>query len=604
MKAFLTGNEAIARGAYEAGVRVCTAYPGTPSTEIMENLKKYDDIYVEWSTNEKVAVDVAAGASMVGVRAMSSMKHQGINVAADTFHQLPYLGVVGGLVFVSCDDVGCHSSNNEQDNRQYAKFAQIPMLEPSDSQEAKDFTKIAFQISEEMDTPVLLRMTTRVDHSSGIVEFSDERLIKECPGFNKDVVKFAMVGVISLNKHHQDIKRRVAWVQYSDKSPMNKIEWGDTDIGIITSGISYQYVKEVLPDASILKLGMTFPLPKGKIREFASKVNNIYVVEEGEPFLEEQVSAMGIAVTGKDIFPRAGEFSPDIVAKGLSKAIPKESHAEFWKKLQGPDESIVELEQKAIPRPPVLCPGCPHRATLSLLKKLPVIVMGDIGCYGLGVFPPLKALHGAVVMGSSIGTAIGISKGLSDDKKEPVIAVIGDSTFLHSGMTPLSDAVFNKADITVIIVDNRTTALTGFQPHPASGFTIRGEKTTALALETLCEALGVERVRIVDPVEQKSFRQAIEEEIDFSGVSVIIARRPCALITPKEEPYYVVEEKCIGCGKCLEVFCPAISSYDSTITVKGKAKEVKKALIDETICTGCALCFNLCKPKAIERKAA
>lgn len=578
MKALLSGNEAIARGAYENGVTVATAYPGTPSTEILENMVNYKDkIYCEWSPNEKVAMEVAVGASFGGARTLVAMKHVGLNVAADPFLTLSYTGVKGGMVVVSADDPSMHSSQNEQDNRHYARLAKVPMLEPSDSQEAKDFVGIALDISEQFDTPVLLRTTTRISHSKTVVELKDRREKPEPAEFERAPQKFVMIPGHARLRHIEVEERLKKLEEYANNAEINRIEWGDAKIGVITSGISYQYVKEAMPEASVLKLGLTYPLAKDLIRSFAEKVDTLFVVEELDPFLEEQIKAMGIKVTGKDKLPLIYEFDQGVIRERLLGEKRKEDNI----------LSDVSLP----PRPPVLCPGCPHRGVFYVLKKLKLVVTGDIGCYTLGVVPPLSAMDTTVCMGASVGMAFGVELALKDKVKHKVVGVIGDSTFVHSGITGLIDIVYNKGASTVIILDNRITGMTGHQDNPATGKTLMGEHTHQLDLGEVARAVGVKSVRVIDPYDLGETERVIREEIAKDEPSVIITNRPCVLIVKDKEwdKYQVDQELCRSCGMCYKVGCSAIY------------KENGKAKIDILFCTGCGICGQVCRFNAIKK---
>lgn len=584
MKMLLSGNEAVARGAYEAGVKLAAAYPGTPSTEILENIARhFPSIYAEWSPNEKVAFEVGIGGSLGGGRSLVAMKHVGVNVAADPLMTFAYTGVNAGFLLVSADDPEMHSSQNEQDNRILAKFAQIPFLEPSDSQESKDMVKIGLEISEEFDIPVMLRMTTRVSHSKGIVELGEPVKVTK-DKFDRDTRKYVMVPGHAKLRHADLLERLERLRDYVEASSLNRIEEYGTKIGIITGGISYQYVKEIMPETDIFKLGIGFPLPLKKIREFVDKHEKEIIVEELEPYYEEIIRAAGMtSVEGKKYFGRKGELSPYSVAHGLKEAgmideTPKACHE----------------PEKLFPRPPVLCPGCPHRGLFMALKKLKLTVTGDIGCYTLATLEPLKSLHTCICMGASIGKAIGMEKVNGSDRG--IVAVLGDSTFLHSGITGLLDAVYNKSNITVIIADNRITAMTGGQQHPATGYTLMGEETKKLDFVELCKALGVESVRTVNPLKYEEIRKIIKEEVERPGPSVIISASPCVLMPKRimETPYEVILDLCNGCSMCFRIGCPAI--YPSKeLNKRGKPK----AEIDPTLCTGCSLCTQVCKPEAI-----
>jgi indolepyruvate ferredoxin oxidoreductase alpha subunit len=583
-KVMLSGNEAIARGAYEAGVKVAAGYPGTPSTEILENIVRYPDIYAEWSPNEKVALEVALGAAIAGARALVAMKHVGLNVAADPLFTASYTGVAGGLVVVSADDPGMHSSQNEQDNRNYAPFAKVPMLEPADSEEARDYTVLAFQISEDYDTPVLVRTTTRVSHAKSVVTLK-EPLPYQIKEYKTNAEKYVMIPAYARMRRRLVEERTAKLLELSERIPINRIEWNDAKMGIVTSGVSYQYVREVAPDASVLKLGMTWPLPAEMIRKFASRVEMLYVVEELDPYLENHIRALGIEVAGKRLFGPVGELSPDLVARGLFGIEPL--------------CLLTEAAEESIPaRPPVLCPGCPHRPVFYILRKVRAIVTGDIGCYTLSVLPPLETHDTCVCMGASIGVAIGMDKAMGQAQKRPIVAVIGDSTFVHSGITPLVDAVYNKAKITTIILDNRTTAMTGGQDHPATGRTLSGEATHALDLGALARAIGVEHVAVVDPYDLTALEKAIRAAIAFDGPSVVIPNRPCVLIDRSLwEPALVVDEDlCEACGLCFRIGCPGIEG------VEAGGKKGRMAYINASMCTGCEICAQVCKFEAISRR--
>jgi indolepyruvate ferredoxin oxidoreductase, alpha subunit len=585
-KVLLSGNEAIARGAFESGVKVAAAYPGTPSTEILENLSRYEGIYAEWSPNEKVALEVGMGASFGGARSLVVMKHVGVNVAADPFFTLSYTGLRGGLVLVSADDPEMHSSQNEQDNRNYAKFAKVPMLEPSDSQEAKEYTRIAFELSERFDTPVLLRTTTRVSHSKSVVTLKDPVNLSQKLELKKDPVKYVMLPANARKRHPVIEKRMEALAQFAETFPENRIEWGDRKVGIIASGISYQYAQEVNPQASYLKLGMVYPLPQEMIRSFASQVETLFVVEELDPFIEEQVRSLGIQITGKAAFPICGELNPGLVEKGLTGSMT---------------DKLDEVPGSLPGRPPIMCPGCPHRGIFSILSKHKLFVTGDIGCYTLGFLPPLSAIDTCVCMGASIGHAMGLDKALGREALGKVVAVIGDSTFLHSGITPLLDVVYNKGAVTVIILDNRTTAMTGRQEHPGTGYTLKGEETSSVDLVKLAKALGVKYVKVVDPYNLAATERVIRREVQRPEPSVIISRAPCVLSRREKvvlgRPFRVSEDVCAGCGACLRLGCPAIEWVKEDGTGR---KRKGRALIEPFLCNGCTLCEQICKFKAIQ----
>ncbi len=568
MKKLLLGDFAVARGAWEAGVSVAAAYPGTPSTEITEELARYDDVYSEWSPNEKVALEVGIGASIRGVRAIVSMKHVGLNVACDPLFTASYTGVNGGLVIAVADDPSVFSSQNEQDTRLTAVSAQVPVLEPSDSMEAKEFAKLAFELSERYDTPIILRLTTRVAHSQSLVELG-ERVVPAAKPYERNIAKYVMMPANARVKHTVVEERMQKMSQDANALPINRIEEGSKDLGIICSGGVYEYVKEALPEASVLKLGMVYPLPYDLIKKFAGSVKRCIVAEELAPHIETLVKAQGIAVEGKNIFPRCGEFSANLIRRCV---LGQQSAA----------------EPANVPaRPPVLCAGCPHRGVFYVLSKLKLNVLGDIGCYTLGAVPPLGSMDAVVCMGASIGMTIGFDKADPEAHKHSV-AVIGDSTFIHSGITGLIDAVYNKAKITVIILDNRTTGMTGHQNHPATGKTIKNEPTYELDLAEVCRAVGVPNVRTVDPADLAATEAAVREEIAKDEVSVIIAKRPCALLTKRLYSGFKVNENCKKCKACLKLGCPAIVNGENGIT------------IDVSLCTECGLCKSVCKFGAIE----
>lgn len=575
MKELMLGNEAVARGAYEAGVRVAVAYPGTPSTEITENMSKYskDEVYCEWAPNEKVALEVAIGASMGGARAICCMKHVGVNVAADPLFTAAYTGVRGGLVLVAADDPGMHSSQNEQDSRFYARSAHVPMLEPADSAECREYVMRAFEISEKYDTPVMLRLVTRIAHARSLVE---EGVRQEIPlkDYEKDIKKYVMMPGNAKGRHVVVEAREKKLEEEIDALGFNRVEMADTKVGVVCSGSAYQYVKEALPNASVLKLGMVYPLPEKLIRDFASKVDQLLVVEELEPFFEDAIKAMGIPCSGKDKTGLQGELFVRKVGR-----------------LFGGEADCGPAETQGVPmRPPVLCPGCPHRAVFYVLKKLGLTVAADIGCYTLGAMPPLAAVDSVVCMGASIGMALGLEKARGRDFAKKTVAVIGDSTFVHSGITGLVDMVYNQGHSTVIIVDNSTTGMTGHQPNPTTGFNVRGEIAPQLDVVKLCEAIGVPSVRVVDPFNMKELEQTIMEESEKDVPSVIIARRPCALLVKKKTaPCAINTDKCRKCGMCMKIGCPAI--------LKAENGQVS---IDASLCNGCGLCKEMCHFGAIE----
>lgn len=584
MKELLSGNAAIARGAYEYGVVLGAGYPGTPSTEILETLARYEEVYCEWSPNEKVALEVGIGAAVAGARTLVTMKHVGVNVAADPLLTLAYTGVNGGLILVSADDPGMHSSQNEQDNRYYAKFAQIPMLEPSDSQEAKDMVGLGLAISEEFDIPVMLRITTRVAHSQGMVELGEPQP-REIKPYQKDVRKNLMVPAFGRLRRVSLAERMKRLAEYTENTPVNFMVPGEGPVGVITSGISYQLVREALPGVPVLKLGLTNPLPVELIKKFAAQVETLYVVEELEPYLEDQIRALGIRVIGKELFPVTGEYDQGLVRRLFAQAGV----------LPAPEavEDLAAGLPQAPPRPPVLCPGCPHRGVFYTLRRLKLMVTGDIGCYTLGGLPPLDGIDTCVCMGASIGMAHGIDKAVPGFFKGRTVAVIGDSTFLHSGITGLLNTVYNGGDTTTIILDNRTTAMTGHQDNPATGRTLQGNPAPEVDLTKLCQALGVPRVVEVDPLDLARLKEVIQTEIAAPGPSVIIARRPCALLTREKKPVVVVDqEECVGCKLCLKLSCPAISVVD------------KKSSVDPELCVGCNLCVQVCSTGAMKGGAA
>ena len=574
-KVIMLGNAAIARGAYEAGVKVSAAYPGTPSTEISENLVQYrDSLYCEWSPNEKVAMEVAIGASMSGVRAMASMKHVGVNVAADPLYTVSYIGANGGLVLVAADDPGLYSSQNEQDTRMIGRAAHVPVLEPSDSQEAKDFMKFAFEMSEQYDTPVILRTTTRLSHSQGLVELCERQEIEDKP-YERNPQKNVMMPGNAKGRHVFVEQRENKLIEDGCDFPINKVEWNDKKIGVITSGIPYQYVKEALPQASVLKLGIVYPLPKKLIEQFASEVETLYVVEELEPMIEEQVKSWGISEIGNEIFTVQGEYSANLLRTAIL----------------GQDLQLKAPAQ--VPgRPPILCPGCPHRSVYSVLNKLKIHAAGDIGCYTLGAVAPLSVVDTTICMGASISSLHGMEKAKGKDYIKNWVAVIGDSTFLHTGINSLMNMVYNQSTGTVIILDNSTTGMTGHQDHAATGKTLQGDPTWAIDIPGVCRAMGIKNVIEVNAFALKELEQVIKEEVAKDEISVIITKSPCVLLDKKRvyTPYVCDSEKCKKCGMCMKPGCPAMTKKpDGTI------------LIDDTMCTGCGLCEQLCKFGAIRK---
>jgi len=571
MSELYLGNEAVARGLWEAGASVISSYPGTPSTEITEYAATYKDMYSEWAPNEKVAVEVSIGASIAGVRAFSAMKHVGLNVAADPLYTASYTGVNGGLVIAVADDPGMHSSQNEQDSRGHAKTSKVPMLEPSDSQECLDFTKEAFRLSEEYDTPVLLRLSTRVSHSRSLCETGS----REKPPrreYKRDVQKYVMMPAMARGRHVVVEQRTEQLRLLAETSPLNKVELHDRRIGVISSGAAYQYAKEALGErASYLKLGMAYPLPVELIKDFAAKVDTLYVVEELDPFIEEHCKAHGIKVVGKKLFPLCGELSQRIVRE----------------KLLGEEPETMQVPQELPGRPPVMCAGCPHRGLFYALKKTGAYVSGDIGCYTLGAGAPLAGLDSTVCMGASVSGAHGFYKACGGDR--PVVAVIGDSTFVHSGITGLIGVAYNKSSTLTVILDNSITGMTGHQQNPATGITLSGEATASVDLEALCKAVGIVRVRVCDPYDLPGTIAAVEEEIAAEGASVLISRRPCALLkSVKHRPALRVDAaKCTGCKACLQIGCPAVRYHG------------KKAAINRDQCVGCGQCVSLCRFGAI-----
>lgn len=575
MKKLMLGNAAVARGAYEAGVSVVSSYPGTPSTEITENIVKYQDIYAEWAPNEKVAAEVAIGASIAGARSMSCMKHVGLNVMADPVFTVSYTGVNGGLVFCVADDPGMHSSQNEQDSRHYAEASKIMMLEPADSGECKEFTKTAFELSERFDTPVFIRLSTRVSHSQSLVEECEPTEYQLKP-YKKNIDKYVMMPAKAI-KRHIDVEARIAELKkFAETSELNKIEDNGSKIGVITAGIAYMYAKEALGDkVNYLKLGMVYPMPEKLIRDFAEKCDVVYVVEELDPIIEKHCRAIGLDVIGKEKFTLLGEYTPAMI----KSVILNEDAAEY----SGIDEDIPV-------RPPVMCAGCPHRGTFYVLKKLGLVVSGDIGCYTLGAVAPLESVDTTICMGASVSAALGMAKARGKEFNKKLVSVIGDSTFIHSGITGLIDIVYNKGANTVIILDNSITGMTGHQDNPTTGYTIRGEETVQVNLVTLCKAIGVKNVVVADPFDVKNFEKVVKEETERDEPSVIIAQRPCALLKKvKYTGKCVINDKCRKCKMCMKLGCPAISFNGESIN------------IDETQCNGCGLCFNVCPFGAMEK---
>lgn len=579
----MTGNEAIARGAWEAGVKVAAAYPGTPSTEILENLARYpvEDLHAQWSTNEKTALDVAIGASFTGVRAFAAMKHVGLNVAADALMSFSYIGANGGLVIAVCDDPGIHSSQNEQDTRIYAAFARVPVLEPSDAQEALDFTRHAFDLSERFDTPVILRATTRLSHTRSAVQ-AGERAEPPAPSFDENPGRNVMIPAHARQRHPEVLEREAGVAEEMETSPLNRVEMGDTAVGIITVGVPYAYVKEVMPGASVLKLAASWPLPKRLLRDFCGRVERVFVVEELEPVIENAMKVMGLPVEGKEWFPRTGEFSPEIVREGFARAGVIDA---------APRKAAFEFAPMV--RPPVLCAGCPHTSCYMVLRALDARVAGDIGCYTLAAIEPLRSIDTTVSMGSSIANAAGIA--MAGTETRPVVATIGDSTFLHSGIPPLIDAVYNGADITVFLLDNHITAMTGGQDHPGTGRTLRGDEAPRVDFVELVKSLGVQWVRKVDSYDMAGMLRALREAVEFRGVSVVISDRPCVLdpVKIKGPALAVDQDKCIACQSCMNLGCPALTWSD------GWHEGRHKVEINPKSCIGCSLCAQICPTDSI-----
>ena len=601
MKRLLLGNEALALGAYHAGVGVAAAYPGTPSTEILETLAKFDDIYAEWSTNEKVAMELGLGAAYAGVRALVAMKQVGLNVASDPFMAASITGINAGLVVISADDPGVYSTQNEQDSRHYAKFAKVPMLEPSDSQEAYDFMAYAFQLSEEFDTPVLIRTTLRVSHSKSVVEATGKRnAIAKKPSFRHDLQKYVMLPAYARRRVPLMEERLARLTSCAESSPLNRIMWGDRRLGIVTSGVAYHYAREIFPQASFLKLGMTYPIPPNLVHQFAAQVDKVMVIEELSPFLEENIRLLGISVIGKEFIPKTGDLNPRIIEDSACRAgllpaplLPKKT------------QTALELPG----RPPVLCAGCPYLGIFFVLstmgqrsklldkegkseKELKLIITGDIGCYTLATYPPLCALDTCACMGASIGEALGVEKAGVAAK---VIAIIGDSTFFHSGITGVVNAVYNQAGITIIILDNHTTAMTGHQNHPGTGVSAQGKKTKAVDLEQLVRGIGVEDVKTINAFDVKALRGAVKESVNNPKLSVIIVRGKCsALLQQKPYPLAVKPGECDRCGTCLRIGCPAVQ------------KRGEQIYIDATLCVGkaCGICQQICPKQAIGNEAS
>lgn len=572
MKQLMLGNQAFARGLYEAGCCVVSSYPGTPSTEVTEEAAKFEEIYCEWAPNEKVAMEVAFGACLAGKRSFCGMKHVGLNVAADPLYTCSYTGVNAGMIICVADDAGMHSSQNEQDSRHHAIASKVPMLEPSDSQEAYTFAKIAYEISETFDTPVIIKMCTRVAHSQSIVDTA-ERVVPEVKKYEKNISKYVMMPGNAIKRHPFVEERTRKLIDYAESSEINRVEMGDTKLGIITSSTSYQYTKEVFGnDASILKLGMINPLPVKLILDFAAKVDKLAIVEELDPIIENHCKALGLTVTGKDTFPIEGEYSQNMIAQKLGKDVP----------------CSMKLEETLPVRPPVMCSGCPHRGLFYTLKQNNCTVLGDIGCYTLGAVAPLSAMDVTLCMGASISSIHGFNKALGEESEGKTVAVIGDSTFMHSGMTGLANIAYNQSNSTVIILDNSITGMTGHQQNPTTGYNIKGDPAGKINLEELCKALGFNRVTVVDPYDLAQCDKVLKEELSVAEPSVIISRRPCVLLkyVKHEKPLKVDQSKCVGCKSCMKLGCPSISMKNG------------KACVDSTLCVGCGVCKQLCRLNA------
>ena len=576
MKNLMLGNKALARGLFEAGCSVASSYPGTPSTEITEEIAKFDEVYAEWAPNEKVAMEVAFGASLAGKRSFCGMKHVGMNVAADPLFTASYTGVNGGMVICVADDPGMHSSQNEQDSRHYAIAAKVPMLEPADSAEAYEFAKKAYELSEEYDTPVIIKMCTRVAHSQSVVE-PGERVMPEPKPYEKNIAKYVMMPGNAIRRHPFVEERTRRLIALAEDCEFNRVEMGDTAIGIITSSTSYQYAKEVFGDkASILKLGMVNPLPEKLIKDFAAKVDKVYVIEELDPVIENHCRVLGVEVIGKELLPIEGEFCQNLLAEKLGLDVP----------------SCRKLGEVLPGRPPVMCAGCPHRGLFFTLSRNKCTVLGDIGCYTLGAVAPLSAMDMTLCMGASISSSHGFNKALGEASEGKTVAVIGDSTFMHSGMTSLANIAYNQSNSTVIILDNSITGMTGHQQNPTTGYNIKGDPAGKINLEALCKAMGFNRVRVVDPYDLEACNQAIKEELAVAEPSVIISRRPCALLkyVKHNKPLKVNKDKCVGCKSCMRLGCPATSMKDGKIQ------------IDTTLCVGCGICKQMCKFDALENQ--
>ena len=594
LRKLLTGNEALARGAWEAGIRVSAGYPGTPSTEILETLAPMPGVYVEWCPNEKVALDVAVGAAYAGSRSMATMKHVGINVAADALFYASMTGIEAGMVLVVADDPGMHSSQGEQDSRRYAKFARLPCLEPRDSQEAKDMIAVAVELSERFDTPVMVRVSTRISHSCGVVELGPDRdltPVAQKPTYRIDPAKYVMVPANARRRHPVMEDRLLEIAKYAEEFPYNHIEMGDSKLGIITHSVAYQYAHEVFPNASFLRLGMTYPLPRELVAEFSRKVDRLIIVEELDPIIEEEIKLMGIQCEGKSIFPLIGELDPEVIrdAAIVAGLLPESSRPKR-----------ISLDLPAIPaRPPVLCPGCPHRGVYKTLRKLKVVVNGDIGCYALGCLPPLSAVHTTGCMGASIGQAHGVAKAGIQQKH---VAVIGDSTFFHTGIPALLNVAYNRSSTVTIILDNRTTAMTGHQENPGTGSTLQGQDAPEVDIVALVRAMGIEQVYTVDPYELDRVEETLTLCLEADEPSVIIARRECALLPPARAQATALRVdvgKCVGCGLCRQLGCPALFVGETLSSRTGRPQSA----IDPLLCVGCGLCSQICNHGCIPNRA-
>ncbi len=593
MKVLMSGNEAIARGAYEYGVRLASAYPGTPSTEILEFIgENFPEIKAGWAPNEKVAMEVASGGAYGGARSMAVMKHVGLNVAADPFMTLSYTGINGGMVIVVCDDPDMHSSQNEQDSRHYAKFGKVPCLEPTDSQEAKDMVGEGFLISEQFDSPVILRSFTRISHSMSLVELGERKEGPKELGLKKDPAKCVMLPGFARRRHPLVEQRMKDLAKFAEDFPYNKIIMGDPSLGIISSGTAYQYAREAFPEASFLKLGMTWPVPEKMIRDFASKVKRLVVVEELDPFIEEAVRLLGIKVEGKELTGLLAELSPEKVEIAI--------------KCSSSSKGVGPIQMELPMRPPNMCPGCPHRATFAALRKNKAYVSGDIGCYTLGALPPLNMLDHTLCMGAGIGIASGLDRALGELAQGKAVAVIGDSTFFHSGMTPLLDLAYNGGSTTVIIMDNRTTAMTGAQNHPGTGLTLRQDPTIMVDIEKLAQSFGFKRIQTVNPYKVKDMEQLIKAEMEAPEPSLIIARAPCALLKAgrilEDKPLKIKQDVCTGCRTCINTGCPGLEfiKIDKSEWKEGEKKRPGYSRINEALCVGCRTCMEVCRFDAIE----